>query len=64
MIEVEGYKAFRGVMRIVPKSGLVEPFELEGNWLYNPMFDCWYGCGKSFLAKICEVVKEKEFKDE
>lgn len=33
MICVEGYKAFRGTMRIVPVSGTPAPFELHGNWI-------------------------------
>lgn len=58
MIEVEGYRAFRGVMKITPKCESVSPFELEGDWLFKPDFRCWYGCGKSFSEEICEIVKE------
>lgn len=57
MIEVEGYKAFHGTMRITPKNGN-PPFELTGDWLYNPTYDCWYGRGRSFFAQICEVAKD------
>lgn len=57
MIEIEGYKAFHGTMRITPKCS-VPPFELTGNWLYKPEYKCWYGCGRSFGADICEVVRE------
>lgn len=59
MIKVEGYKAFRGTMRIVPKDAKFEPFELRGDWMYKPGADCWYGCGRSFYADICEVVEDK-----
>lgn len=59
MIEVEGYKMFRGVMRIVPRSGVVEPFEIESDWLYRPDCDCWYDGRNSYVARICEVVKDK-----
>lgn len=59
MIEVEGYKMFRGVMKIIPKSGLVEPFEVEGDWLYRPDCDCWYCNGSSYPACICTVVEDK-----
>lgn len=59
MINVEGYKAFRGTLRIVPLSGTPAPFELHGDWLYKPQYDCWYGCGQSFGAGICEVVEDE-----
>ena len=59
MICVEGYKAFKGVMRIVPKTVLMQPFELKGEWLYNPNTDCWYGGGSSYPSSICEVVGEE-----
>lgn len=59
MICVEGYKAFRGGMRIVPISGTPAPFELRGDWLYKPQYDCWYGCGQSFGANICEIVEDE-----
>ena len=58
MIKVEGYKAFEGVLRVTPKCAGVEPFELEGQFLYKPDADCWYGCGRSFPAEICEVVED------
>ena len=58
MIKVDGYKAFRGVMKITPKCESVSSFELEGDWLFKPDFKCWYGCGSSFAEEICEIVKE------
>lgn len=58
MIEVEGYKTFKGVMRIVPKNVLFTPFEVKGDWLYKPETDCWYNGGSSYPASICEVVRE------
>jgi hypothetical protein len=60
MVEVEGYKAFNGVMKITPKCQNVAPFELEGDWLYKPDTDCWYGSGKSFVKEICEIVRENK----
>lgn len=57
MIKVDGYKAFRGTLRITPKNGM-EPFELEGEFLYNPIYKCWYGNGRSFSDDICEVVRD------
>ena len=36
IISVEGYKAFRGTMKIRPKTASVPSFELSGDWLYKP----------------------------
>ena len=58
MIKVEGFMAFKGTMRITPKSDTIKPFEIEGDWLYKPDCECWYGNGRSFSKEICEVVKE------
>ena len=58
MIEVEGYKMFVGVMKIVPKTDKIKPFEVEGDWLYKPECDCWYCKGSSYVASICEVAKD------
>ena len=58
MVEVEGYKAFKGTLRVTPKSPEIEAFELEGDWLYKPSTNCWYGKGRSFSAEICEVSKD------
>ena len=57
MITVEGYKAFRGLMKITPKRGAdVPPFTVTGDWLYKPDTACWYCNGRSFAADICKVV--------
>lgn len=58
MIFVEGFKAFRGVMRITPKPKEFAPFELCGDWLYKPEYNCWYSHGSSFHADICTVVED------
>lgn len=58
MIEVEGYKAFYGVLRVVPKSNNISPFELVGDFLYNPEFDSWYHNGYSYCAEICEIIND------
>ena len=58
MITVEGYKAFRGAMIISPKNPEVQPFVIEGDWLFKPDTNCWYGQGCSFSADICEVVTD------
>ena len=56
MIRLEGYKAFRGTMRITPTIPDKEPFELTGDWLYKPEDKCWYGLCRSFPDNICTVV--------
>ena len=56
MIRLEGYKAFRGTMRITPTIPDKEPFELTGDWLYKPEDKCWYGLCRSFPENICTVV--------
>ena len=56
IISVEGYKAFRGTMRITPKAAVPE-FELSGDWLYKPDTGCWYGKGSSFPEDICTIVE-------
>lgn len=55
MITAEGYKAFRGILKITPKNDSIEPFTMEGDWIYRPDTKCWYGCGRSFPETICEV---------
>ena len=59
IIEVEGYKAFSGIMKISPKANVLPSFELFGDWLYKPDTKCWYGCGFSFPEKICEILEVK-----
>lgn len=55
-VSVEGYKAFRGTMRITPKAA-VPAFELHGDWLYKPDTGCWYGKGSSFPEDICTIME-------
>ena len=57
IIKVDGYKAFRGKMKISPKNSM-QPFVIESDWLYKPEYDCWYGNCSSYPASICEVVEE------
>lgn len=36
---------FTGTMTIIPtrtKFYNIEPFDIEGAWLYKPEYDCWY----------------------
>lgn len=56
MISVEGYKAFRGTMCITPKNPNMEAFNLTGDWLYKPEYQCWYCKGQSFMDEICEII--------
>ena len=59
MIKVEGYKAFHGNMKIVPKNAFYLPFYIcDKDWLYKPDTNCWYGDGRSFPAEICEIQEE------
>ena len=55
-IAVEGFKAFRGTMRITPKAA-VPSFDLHGDWLYKPDTKCWYGKGSSFPEDICTIME-------
>lgn len=54
MIEVEGFKAFRGVMRVCI---LVGDQEVYGDWLYRPDTDCWYCRGESYPSGVCDVLE-------
>lgn len=63
MIRVDGYKAFRGAMRITPINEN-SPYEIFGDWLYKPNHDRWYvrknfGMTMSFPSDICEIVEER-----
>lgn len=49
MIEVEGYKAFFGMMDCGGRN-------VYGEWLYKPSTDCWYCRGSSYPAEICRIL--------
>ena len=58
MINVEGYKAFHGDMKVVPFNPALKTFYIcDKDWLYKPDTDCWYGDGRSFPAEICEPIE-------
>jgi hypothetical protein len=59
IVSVEGFKAFRGTMKIQPKTAAVPAFELDGDWLYKPETGCWYGKGSSFPEDICTIMEVK-----
>lgn len=59
MIKSNGYKAFRGTMKITPKCAGIDPYELTTDWIYVPKYDCWYGNGSSFPSEVCEVIYDE-----
>lgn len=56
MICVEGYKAFRGKMRVWSRTGDFAAYEIHGDWLYKPDTNCWYCKGSSYPDKLCEIL--------
>ena len=61
MIQVEGFKAFHGDMRIEPKNALYPAFYIcNKDWLYRPDTNCWYGDGRSFSTDICFPIDYEE----
>jgi hypothetical protein len=53
----DGYKMFKGRMKISPKDRNATPYYITGTWLYKPATDCWY-CENSFWSsKICEIIE-------
>ena len=63
MIEVEGFKAFHGKMKVSYPVfyGEIDPRDcyvtIVGDWLYKPDADCWYCRGKSYPADLCKVLE-------
>ena len=55
MIEVEGFKAFRGRMEICFEG--YHAMIVSGDWLYNPYTDCWYCGGVSYPVSCCTVLE-------
>lgn len=58
MLECEGYRMFRGSMRIHQGRGGRYVQIVSGVWLYKPESGCWYCGGKSYPALICELVED------
>ena len=58
MINVEGYKAFHGIMKITPKGMIVPEFNLEADWLYLPDKKVWIANGVEYSEVICTVVSD------
>lgn len=59
MLSCEGYKMFKGEMKITPKTSYVNEFTLSGVFLYKPDTNCWYHKGSSYTANICTVIKDE-----
>lgn len=59
MLNVEGYKMFRGSALITPnpKSGR-QPFREYGDWLFKPTYNTWYVNGKSFDSTIVSDIHD------
>lgn len=57
VIQVEGYKAFSGLMKWVPGNPEYPSQRIYGDWLYKPDTDCWYCNGISYPADTCEVLE-------
>lgn len=58
MIFVNGYRAFKGVMKVYTDCG--EEKEIKGSWLYRPDTGHWF-CAETedlYLASNCEVVED------
>ena len=58
MLKCEGYKMFRGTMRITPLNGR-HAYAVNGVWLYKPDVMCWYCKGSSYPEEICEVLVDE-----
>lgn len=59
MIKSENFKAFRGTMCITPPNPAYTPYNLHGDWIYKPEYNCWYGCGRSFAESLCKIVEDE-----
>lgn len=57
ILECEGYKMFEGIVEISPKTDKVNPFTIEGVWLYKPDTKCWYCNGRSFTSDIITILE-------
>ena len=58
MLQCEGYRIFRGVMRVTPTNPKFPAQDIRGVWLYKPEYNCWYANGSSYDADICEIVED------
>ena len=61
MITVEGYKMFRGALVLKP-GGHSDIVRIEGEFLYKPEYDCWYGNGSSYPSSLIELIEDEDDK--
>lgn len=64
MISVDGYKAFRGTMKINALTAVADgfvknSFTKHGDWLYKPECKCWYSGMYSYPECICEILEDE-----
>ena len=57
MLMCEGYKMFKGSMKIVPLTPMKE-YVVAGTWLYKPDYNCWYCNGNSYPAEVCKILTD------
>lgn len=57
MLKCEGYRMFRGVMRVSPPNPKFPTQDIRGDWLYKPN-GYWYCNGHSYDASICKVMED------
>lgn len=60
MLSCEGFKMFDGTALITPVNDTIQPFRINGTWLYKPDYDCWYVNGRSYPAEIVSEIQEDE----
>ena len=60
MIYCNDYKAFRGILIIIPEHPSLPCKELFGNWIYKPKYKKWFNGNLSFPDEICEIIEEYE----
>ena len=60
VITVQGYKAFRGTLKILHIGSEVE--EVYGDWLYTPGTNQWHCGDKSYDADRCMVTAVEQAK--
>lgn len=72
MLQCEGYKMFKGIMKVtskfIPTTNVKNVLNtknnryeliIDGTWLYKPEYDCWYCKGSSYPASVCEIMNDE-----
>ena len=59
MLEVEGYKMFKGTAVIVPKVDNIKPFKVGGTWLFKPEWGLWYVNGMPYSNEVVTNIVEE-----